>query len=155
MKRRLASHYPRRGRGRVLTAQGQGRRQKLSSNLHGSRRPARPRNRSKTPKEDKRWLRLTGTTAALTKSREFQHSRWECGIGERRRGVPTRPHVREWLRERQKVPHREKNVLSTGAGRWPWNHPPGDQCPTLGSEGWLQPNVCCQCSKGDSSWDSA
>ena len=113
--------------------------------------------RSKTPRDDlcKRWPRSTSTTAARTKFRGFQHSPWECGTGQRRPGVPTRSHFREWLRERQKVPHREKNVLSTGAGRWPWNHPPGDQCPTLGSEGWLQPNVCCQCSKGDSSWDSA
>ena len=52
MKRRLASQYPRRGRGRVLTAQGQGRRHKLSPKLPGFGRPARPRNRSKTPKED-------------------------------------------------------------------------------------------------------
>ena len=27
--------------------------------------------------------------------------------------------------------------------------PSGDQCPTLGPEGWFQPNVWCQCSKGD------
>ena len=45
---------------------------------------------------------------------------------------------------------------STGADRWPWDHPPGDQCPRLDPEGWLQPNVCFQYSKGDFSWrDSA
>ena len=35
--------------------------------------------------------------------------------------------------------------LSTCIGRWPWDHPPGDQCPTLGPEYWLRPQVCCQC----------
>ena len=29
--------------------------------------------------------------------------------------------------------------LSSGVGRWLWDHPPGDQCPTLGPEGWLRP----------------
>ena len=29
--------------------------------------------------------------------------------------------------------------LSTGTDCWHWNHSPGDQCPTLGLEGWLQP----------------
>ena len=95
----------------------------------------------------KRWPRLTSTTAALTKFREIQHSWWECGTDERRRGVPTWPHFRKIPRERQKVPHRAIFPLFTGVGRWPWDHPPGDQCPTLGPEGWLQPNVCCQCSK--------
>ena len=42
------------------------------------------------------------------------------------------------------------------SSRLAWVDPPGDQCPTLGPEGWLQPNVCCQCSKGNVSWrDSA
>ena len=62
----LASQYPRRGRGRVLTAQGQGIRQTPSPNLPDFDRPALPRNRSKTPKDDlgKRWPRSTSTTAA-------------------------------------------------------------------------------------------
>ena len=42
---------PRRGRSRVLTAQGQGRRRKLSSKLSGFGRQAGPRNRSRPPKE--------------------------------------------------------------------------------------------------------
>ena len=68
-KRCLASQYPRRGRGRVLTAQRQGRRQKLSPKLPRFGRPARPRNRSETPKEDlgKRWPLSTSTTATRTK----------------------------------------------------------------------------------------
>ena len=53
-----------------------------------------------------RWPRLASTTAVMTKFREFHHSRWECGTGERRPGVPTRPHFRELLRERQNVLHR-------------------------------------------------
>ena len=52
MEYRLASQYPRRGRRRVLTAQGQDRRQKLSPKLPSFGRPARPRNRSEIPKED-------------------------------------------------------------------------------------------------------
>ena len=65
----LASQHPRRRRCRVLTMQGQGRRQKLSPKLPGFGRPARPRNRSETPKEDlgKRWPRSTSTTVARTK----------------------------------------------------------------------------------------
>ena len=47
--------------------------------------------------------------------------------------MPTRSHFRELLRERQKVPHRAIFSLSTGVDRWPWNHPPGDQCPH-----WIQ-----------------
>ena len=39
--------------------------------------------------------------------------------------------------------------LSPGIGCWPWDYPPGDQCPTLGPEGWIQPEACCQSSKGD------
>ena len=103
----------------------------------------------KTPKEDlgERWPRLTGMTAALTKSREFQHSWWGCRTGERRPRVPTRPHFRELLRERQKLPYRKKKTLSTGAVRWPWDHPPGDQYPTLGPEDWLQPNVVASAQK--------
>ena len=68
--------------------------QKLSPNLPGFGRPARPNNRSKTPQEDlgKRWPWLTSTTAALTKFNEFKHSRWECGLGESRPDVPTRSH---------------------------------------------------------------
>ena len=42
-----------------------------------------------------------------------------------------------------------KRFLSTGVGLWLGDHPPGDQCPTLGPEGWLRPTVYCQCSKGD------
>ena len=42
---------PSRGRSRVLTARGQGRRQKLSPKLSGFGRPARPRNKSETPRE--------------------------------------------------------------------------------------------------------
>ena len=51
MKRRRVSQYPRRGRGRVLTALGQGRRQKLSPELLGVGRPEHPRYRSKSSKE--------------------------------------------------------------------------------------------------------
>ena len=32
-------------------------------------------------------------------------------------------------------------------GFWLGDHPPGDQCPTMGPEGWLRPTVYCQCSK--------
>ena len=104
MKRRLASQCPRRGRGRVLTAQGQGRRQKLSPKLSGLGRPARPRNRSKSPEEDlgKRWPRSASTTAARTKFRGFQHSPWEYGTDQRRPSLPTRSQCREFLRERRK-----------------------------------------------------
>jgi len=61
----------------VLTIKGQGRRQKLSPNLPGFGRPACPRNRSETPREDlgKRWPRSASTTAVRTKFRGFQHSR--------------------------------------------------------------------------------
>ena len=31
--------------------------------------------------------------------------------------------------------------LSSGVGRWLWDHPPRDQCPTLGPEGWLRPGL--------------
>ena len=129
--------YPRRGRGRVLTAQGQGRRQKLSPNLPGFDRPARPRNRSETPKEDlgMRWPRSTSTTVARTKFRGFQHSPWEYRTGQRRTGVPIRSHCRELLCERQREHHRAKFSLSTGVSLWLGDHPPGDQCPTLGPEG--------------------
>ena len=97
----------RRGRGRVLTAQDQGRRRKLSSKLSGFGRQARPRNRSGPPKEylGKRLPRSSSTTAALTKFREFQYSQRECGTGERMPGVPTRSQFREFLRERQETPH--------------------------------------------------
>ena len=158
MKHRPASPYPRRGRGRVPVAQGQVRRQKLSPKRPGFGRPARPRYRSKPPKQDldKRWLRSTNTTAAPTKFREFQYSPWECGTGEMRPGVPTRSHFRGVLHERQKAPHRTFFPLSTGVGRWLGDHPPEHQCPTLGPESWPPPTVCCQCSKGDVSWrDSA
>ena len=47
------------------------------------------------------------------------------------------------------TPHRANCSLSTGVGRSLGDHPPGDQGPTLGPEGWLRPNVFCQCSKGD------
>ena len=149
---------PTRGRSRVLTAQGQGRRQKLSPKIPGFGRPARPRNRSKTPKEDlgKRWPRSTSTTTARTKFRGFQFCPWECETGQSRPGLPTRCHVRELLREGQKAPQREKLSLSTGVNRWLGDHPPGTQCPTLSPEGWTRPNVGCQCSQGDVSWqDSA
>ena len=63
--------------------------------------------------------------------------------------MPTRSKCRECLRELQKAPHRAKFSLSTGVGLWLGDHPPGDQCPTLGPEGWLWPTVYCQCSKGD------
>ena len=66
--------------------------------------------------------------------------------------MPTRSHCRELLRKRQKAPHRENCPMSIGVGRWLGAHPPGDQCPTLGPEGWLRTTVCCQCSKGDVSW---
>ena len=61
----------------MLTIKGQGRRQKLSPKLPGFGRPARPRNRSETPREDlgKCWPRSASTTAARTKFRGFQHSR--------------------------------------------------------------------------------
>ena len=112
----------------------------------GFGRPARPRNRSKIPKEDlrKRWPRWTSMTVARTKFRGFQHSPWEYGASQRRPGVPTRSHCRELLRERQKVPHRANCSLSTGVGCCLGDHSSGDKCTTLGSEGWLRPNVCCQ-----------
>ena len=83
MKHLLASQYPRRGRGRVLTAQDQGRRLKLSPNIPGFGRPVGSRNSLKTPKENfcKRWPRLTSATVAQTKFREFQQSRWMCQPG--------------------------------------------------------------------------
>ena len=65
--------------------------------------------------------------------------------------MPTRSQYREFLRERQKAPHRANFSLSTGVGLWLGHHPPGDQYPTLGPEGWLWPTVYCQ-SKGDVSW---
>ena len=107
-----------------------------------------------TPKEDlgKRWPRSASTTAARTKFRVFQHSPWEYGADQRRPGLPTRSQCRDFLRERQKAPHRAKFSLSTGVGLWLGNHPPGDQCPTLSPEGWRRPTVYCQCSKGDVSW---
>ena len=72
---------------------------------------AGPRNRSETPKEnlDKRWPRSTSTTAARTKFCGFQHSPWEYGTDQRRPGVPTRSHCREFLRERQKSASPSKN----------------------------------------------
>ena len=154
MKRRLASQYPRRGKGRVLRTQGQGRRQKLSPKLPGFGRLARPRNRSETPKKDlgKRWPRSASTTAARMKFRGFQHSPWEYGTDQRRPGLPTRSQCREFLREWQKTPHRAKFSLSTAVGLWLGHHSPGDQYPTLGPEGWLRPTANCQCSKGDVSW---
>ena len=127
-------------------------------NLPSFGRPVRPRSRSDTPKEDlgERWPQSTSTTVARTKFRGFQHSPWEYGTGRRRPGVLTRSHCRELLRERQKAPHRAFFSLVTGVGLWLGDHPPGDQCPTLGPEGWLRPTVCCQCSNGDVSWrDSA
>ena len=140
--------------GRLPKAEGQGRRQKPSANLPGFGRPALSRNRSKTPKEylGRRWPRSTCTTAARTNFCGFQHSPWEDGTGQWRPGVPTRSHCREFLHERQKAPHRAIVSLSTGVGCWLGDHPPGDQCPRLGLEDWLRPNVCCQCSKGDVSW---
>ena len=149
-ERRLASQYPRRGKGRVLRTQGQGRRQKLSPKLPGFGRPARPRNRSETPKEDlgKRWPRSASTTVARTQLRGFQHSPWEYGTNQRRPGVPTRSQCREFLRELQKAPHRAIFFfLFTGVGIWLGDHLPGDQCPTVGPEGRLRPTVYCQCSK--------
>ena len=41
----------------------------------------------------------------------------------------------------------KKKTLSTGAVRWRWDHPPGDQYPTLGPEDWLQPNVVASAQK--------
>ena len=43
----------------------------------------------------------------------------------------------------------EQVFLSPGMGCWPWDHQPGDQRSTLGSEGRIQPEACCQSSKGD------
>ena len=124
----------RRGRGRVLTAQDQGRRRKLSSKLSGFGRQARPRNRSGPPKEylGKRLPRSSSTTAALTKFREFQYSQWECGTGERMPGVPTRSQFREFLRERQETPHRAEHPPSTGVGRWLLYDSPGDHTGSSG-----------------------
>ena len=112
--------------------------------LPGFGRPARPRNRLETPKEDlgKRWPRSASTTVARTKFRGFQHSPWEYGTDQRRPGLPTRSQCHEFLRELQKAPHRAKLFLSTGVGLWLGDHP----SPTLGPEGWLRPNVYCQCS---------
>ena len=78
------------------------------SKLPGFGRPARPRIRSDTPKEDlgKRWPRSASTTAARTKFRGFQHSPWEYGTDQRRPGLPTRSQCREFRRERQNAPHR-------------------------------------------------
>ena len=154
MKHRPASPYPRRGRGRVPVAQGQVRRQKLSPKRPGFGRRARPRNRSEAPKEDlgKRWPRSARTTVARTKFRGFQHSPWEYETDQWRPGLTTRSQCREFLCELQKEPHRAKISLSTGVGLWLDDHPPGDQCPTRGPEGWLRPTVYCQCSKGDFSW---
>ena len=84
---------------------------------------------------------------ARTKLRGVQHSPWEYGTNQRRPGLPTRSQCREFLRELQKAPHRAKFSLSTGVGFWLGDHPPGDQCPTLGPEGRLRPTVYCQCSK--------
>ena len=42
-----------------------------------------------------------------------------------------------------------KFFLSPGMGCWPWDHPHGVQCLTLDPEGWIQPEACCQSSKGD------
>ena len=81
-----------------------------------------------------------------------RHSPWEYGTDQGRPGMPTRSQCREFLRELQKAPHRAKFSLSTGVGLWLGDHPPGDQCPTLGPEGWLWPTVYCQCSQGDASW---
>ena len=126
----------RRGRGRVLTAQGQGRRQKLSPKLPGFGRPARPRNTSETPKEDlsKRWSRSASTTAARTKFRGFQHSPWEYGTDQRRPGLPTRSQCREFLRELQKAPHRANFFSSPLA----WVFGSGIICPETNAPQWVQ-----------------
>ena len=138
----------------VLTAQGQGRRQKLSPKLPGFGRPARPRNRSETPEEDlgKRWLRSASTTAARTKFRGFQHSPWEYGTDQRKPGLPTRSHCREILRERQKTPHRAnifplhwRGSLARGSSaRRPMTH--------TGSRGQASANRLLPVLKGDVSW---
>ena len=97
------------------------------------------------------WPRSTSTTATRTKFRGFQYSPWEYE-NQRRPGLSTRSHCREFLRERQKAPHRANFSLSTGVGLWLGDYPPGDQSPTLGTEGWLRPTVYFQGSKGDVSW---
>ena len=56
-------------------------------------------------------------------------------------------HCRELLRERPKAPHRAIFFLSTGVGRWRGDHPPGDECPKLGSEGWPRPKVVASAQK--------
>ena len=62
-------------------------------------RPARQKNRSKTPKEDLDKLGLEPWGwAALGKSYEFRGAMSECGIDERRRGLPTRPRLCECRR---------------------------------------------------------
>ena len=148
-KRRLLSQNPRRGRGRVLTTQGQGRHQKLSPNFHGFCWLAHLKNRPKTAKEDlgKRLPRATGRAAALTKSREFPPG----GSAESaRRGGVCRPGLTfvNCVADGRKCLSKPNLSLSTGAGRWPWDHLTGVQCPTLSPEGWLQQTFRRQSSKG-------
>ena len=50
--------------------------------------------------------RSASTTAARMKFRGFQDSSWEYGTDQWRPGLPTRSQCREFLRERQKAPHR-------------------------------------------------
>ena len=62
-------------------------------------------------------------------------------------GVRNRPaeagcaNCHEFLRERQRAPHRAIVSLSNGVGLWLRDHPSGDQCPTLDPEGWLRPKI--------------
>ena len=86
---------------------------------------------------------------ARTKLRGFQHSPWEYGTTQRRPGFAIPVSVSQISSRTAESASPSKISLSTGVGLWLGDHPPGDQCPTLGLEGWLRPTVYCQCSKDD------
>ena len=112
--------------------------------------PTRPRNRLETPKEKlcKRWPLLT---ARPQRRRDFLALAFAVqvrnGLGKAGRAVPV-----SLLRVASRTAESASPCnffLSPGVGCWPWNHPPGDQCPTLIPGGWIHPKSCCQSSKSD------
>ena len=118
---------------------------------------ARPINRSKPPKEDlcERWPL---STARPRRRRDFSVPSFAVQVVNRRRKAGCADPVSLSRTSSQTAENASPMIifLATGMGCWPWDHPPGNQCPTLGPEGWFHPEACCQSYRGDFSWlDSA
>ena len=110
--------------------------------------PTRPRNISETPKVilSECWLLFTAQLRwgrdfmVLAFAEQVQNRQGEAGCA----GPVPLSRIASRTAGRASP---SKFVPSPGMGSWPWDHPPGDQCPTLSPEGCIQLKSCCQSFK--------